>query len=149
MRSNWRWSVVLMGSTVMLAQGLPIKMGLWESTSVVDDGDGAPDTTKAKTCITPADWERILTGPSQLDQGCTQSVTKTPRGFTIDATCTHPKSTMQMHIASTIVDSEHIQTEMQTAMTMAGTTRHIMMHSTGHFVSAACGAVKPGEPEIE
>lgn len=149
MRSIWRWSLVVVGSTAMLAQGVPIKMGLWESASVIDNGDGSPDTAKVKTCITAADWEKMLKGPPQAQQGCTQNVVKTARGYTIDAACNHPNSAMKMHITSAIVDAEHIQMEMQTTMTMAGKTTHIVMHSTGHFVSASCGAVKPGDPVIE
>ena len=149
MRSMWRWSLVLVGSTVMLGQGLPIKMGLWESTSVIDDGDGSPDTAKVKKCITPADWEKMVQGGSQMPKGCTESLAKTARGYTIDAECNHPKSSMKLHGTSTIVDAEHIQAEMQTTMTISGTTRHIVMHSTGHFVSANCGTVKPGNPDIE
>ena len=91
----------------------------------------------------------MLKGGSQLPQGCTQNVVKTARGYTIDASCNHPQSAMQMHGTSTIVDAEHIQADMQTTMTMSGKTTHIVMHSTGHFVSAACGTVKPGEPEVE
>jgi hypothetical protein len=149
MRSIWRWSLVVVGSTVMLGQGLPIKMGLWESTSVIDNGDGSPDTAKVKSCITPADWDKMLKGGSQLPKGCTQNLVKTARGYTIDASCNNPRSAMQMHGTSTIVDAEHIQAEMQTTMTMSGKTTHIVMHSTGHFVSAACGTVKPGDPEVE
>ena len=149
MRSIWRWSLVLAGSTAMLAQGPPIKMGLWEATSVVDDGDGSPTTAKVKQCITAADWEKMVQGGSQMPKDCTQSLAKTARGYTIDAACSHPNSSMKLHGTSTIVDAEHIQAEMQTTMTISGTTRHIVMHSTGHFVSAGCGAVKPGDPVIE
>jgi hypothetical protein len=149
MRSIWRWSLVLVGSTVMLGQGLPIKMGLWESTSVIDDGDGSPDTAKVKICITPGDWEKMLKGGSQLPQGCAQNLVKTARGYTIDASCNNPNSAMKMHGTSTIVDAEHMQAEMQTTMTVAGKTTHIVMHSTGRFVSAACGTVEPGAPDIE
>jgi hypothetical protein len=34
-------------------------------------------------------------------------------------------------------------------MIIEGKMRHIVSHSMGHFVSSACGAVKPGDPEIE
>jgi hypothetical protein len=149
MRSFWRWSLVLVGSTVMLGQGLPIKMGLWEATTVTDDGDGSPDTMKVRQCLTPADWENMLHSAAQPRKGCTQNLAKTPRGYTFDATCNLEHSAMQTHGSSTIVDAEHIQTESQTTMTIAGKTRHIVSKSTGHFVSASCGAVKPGDPDIE
>ena len=86
----------------------------------------------------------MVQGGSQMPKDCTQSLAKTARGYTIDAACSHPNSSMKMHGTSTIVDAEHIQAEMQTTMTISGTTRHIVMHSTGHFVSTACGAVKRG-----
>jgi hypothetical protein len=58
MRSIWRWSFVLTGPRVMLAQEPP--------------------------------------------QGCTQNLVRAARGYTIDTSCNHPQSAMQMHGTSTL-----------------------------------------------
>ena len=148
-----RWigslGVVLAVSAVMVAQGPPIKMGLWETNSVVDNGDGSPTKVKLRSCITPADWQKMLQGTVQQKPGCTNSVAKTATGYSFDVNCDNPRMKIQAHGSSHIVDSEHAQSEMHMTMNFEGKTNNTVSHSDSHYVSASCGTVKPGEPDIE
>lgn len=148
MRSIWSLGVVLVGTSVMLAQAPPVKMGLWETNSVVDNGDGSPAKAKMRSCITPADWEKMVQGSIPQKPGCTNSFAKTGDGYSFDISCNTPQMTMKVHSTSHIVDTEHIQGEMHMTMVFSGKTNNVVTRSDGHFVSASCGAVKPGEPEV-
>lgn len=148
MRSIWSLGVVLVGTSVMLAQGPPVKMGLWETISVVDNGDGSPTKAKMRSCITPADWGKAFQGAVKQSPGCTNSSAKTANGFSFDVSCNNSHMTMKAHGTSHIIDAEHVQGEMHTTMTFNGKTNNVVSHSDGHFMSASCGAVKPGEPEV-
>jgi len=141
---------VLVGSTVMVAQEPPVKMGLWESNSVVDNGDGSPVKAKMRSCITTADWEKIVQGDMKQHPGCKNSMAKTATGYSFDVNCSNPKMTVQAHGTTHIVDAEHTQSEMHMTTTFQGKTNNVVTRSEGHFVSASCGAVQPGSPqEIE
>ena len=149
MRSIWSLGAVLAVSTVMMAQSPPVKMGLWETNTVIDNGGSAPTKVKVTVCITAADWEKILQGETQQRPGCTHSTMKTATGFSFDVSCSSSRMTMQAHGASRILDSEHAQSETRMTMNLDGKTNNVVSHSDSHYVSASCGAVKPGEPKIE
>ena len=146
MRLMWGWVLVLMGSTVMVAQAPLIKPGLWETTTVRNNGEGPPLTGKTKMCIAQADREKIM-HPKMPDlSGCTQNYAREARGYTFDLTC--PKMQMQSHGSTTIVDVEHIEMQLEMSVVVNGATHRQVDRISSHFVSAACGAVKPGQPPV-
>jgi hypothetical protein len=148
MRSIGSLGLVLAISTAMVAQGPPIKMGLWETNSVVDNGDGSPTKAKMRSCITTADWEKMVQGSMPQRPGCTNSLAKTATGYSFDISCNSSQMTMKVHSASHIVDAEHIQGEMHMTTVFSGKTNNVVTRSDGHYVSASCGAVKPGAPKM-
>ena len=148
MRFRLMLPLLVAGSSILLAQSAPIKMGLWEKT-MVTTGHAGPVTLKAKSCITPATWEEMLSNASKQHQGCTITNSKTAHGYTFSGSCTIPHGSMVLKGSTTIPDSEHIVSESHTTTTTDGKARESESHSTSHFVSASCGTVKPGEPEIE
>ena len=149
-------SVILLGffvcaSSVLFAQNLPVKMGLWEKTLVTGGSDSAENRTiKAKSCVTPDTWQQMVSNASKQRTNCTNNLVKNSNGYTFDATCTLPRGgSMVAHGTTTIQDAEHIVSETQSTTTMNGKKREMHMHSTSRFLSADCGTVKPGEPEEE
>jgi hypothetical protein len=142
--------VLAMGSASLLAQNAPIKMGLWEKTMVTSNGDGAPATMKAKSCITPEEWQRMAANGQKPHDGCTMNTVKTANGYTFNGTCNIPQGpTLVINGSQTIQDSEHIVSESHSTSTTNGKTRKTDSHSTGRFLSSSCGSVKPGDPEVE
>jgi hypothetical protein len=148
MRSIWSLCFVLVCSTVMLAQAPPIKMGLWETNSTVDNGDGSPTKAKLRSCITTADWEKMAQGAMPQRPGCKNSLAKTANGYSFDVNCSSAQMTIQMHGTSHIVDAEHMQGEMHMTTVFQGKTNNVITRSETHYVSAGCGAVKPGQPQV-
>jgi hypothetical protein len=137
------------GSGILLAQSSPpIKMGLWERM-MVTTGRAGPVTMKVKSCITPATWEEMLAITLKQHQDCTMNNSKTAHGYTSSGSCTIPHGSTVFKGSTTMQDSEHIVSEFQTTMTVDGKVLESESHFTSHFVSASCGTVKPGEPEIE
>jgi len=148
MRSNLGMGLVLMASTVMVAQAPLIKPGLWEMTTVRNSGDGSPLKGKARICVAAADREKIVRPDMPNIPGCTLNVAKGTRGYTFDLTCTG-KMQWQGHGSTTIVDAEHIEQELGIEMVVNGATHRQVDRISYHFVSAECGAVKPGDrPQI-
>src|SRR6185437_13341231 len=76
MRSNLGMGLVLMASTVMVAQAPLIKPGLWEMTTVRNSGDGSPLKGKARICVAAADREKIVRPDMPNIPGCTLNVAK-------------------------------------------------------------------------
>jgi uncharacterized protein DUF3617 len=150
MRSIAITAVLAMGNVSLLAQSAPIKMGLWEKTMVTSNGDGAPATMKAKSCITPEEWQRMVADAQKPHDGCKMNTVKTANGYTFNGTCNIPQGpTMVIHGSQTIQDSEHIVSESHSTSSTNGKTRKTDSHSTSRFLSSSCGSVKPGDPEVE
>jgi hypothetical protein len=149
MRFRLMLPLLAAGSGILLAQSAPIKMGLWERT-MVTTGHAGPVTLKAKSCITPSTWEKMLLDNTlKQHQGCTMNNLKTPNGYTSSGSCTIPNGSMVLKASATMQDSEHIVSEFHTTTTIDGKVRESESHSISHFVAASCGTVKPGEPAIE
>jgi hypothetical protein len=143
-------ALLAVSSAVALGQSAPIKMGLWEKEMVITGGATPDATLKAKSCVTPAEWQNMVENAQKPREGCTTNKTKTSNGYTFDTSCTmHDGSALVASGTSTIKNSEHIIAEVHTSMTIKGQKRETTMRSTSHFVSADCGSVKPGEPEEE
>jgi hypothetical protein len=150
MRSIAVTAVLAMGSASLLAQSAPIKMGLWEKTMVTSNGDGAPATMKAKSCITPEEWQRMVADAQKPHDGCKMNTVKTANGYTFNGTCNIPQGpTLVISGSQTIQDSEHIVSESHSTSSANGKTRKTDSHSTSRFLSSSCGSVKPGDPEVE
>lgn len=142
--------IIVLASTTLLAQAPPVKMGLWEKTMTMTGGPTGTMTIKSKSCVTPDSWKEMVGNSSKPQPGCTTNLTKTSNGYSFVSSCTRPQGgTMTAKGSATIQDAEHIVGESHTTSTMNGKTREMEMHSTSHFVSASCGSVKPGDPEIE
>jgi hypothetical protein len=150
MRSIGITVVVAIGSATLLAQSAPIKMGLWEKTIVTSNGEGLPNTMKAKSCITPSAWQEMVANQSKPHEGCTMNTVKNANGYTFNGTCNIPHgSSLVISGSSAIPDSEHIVSQSHSTTTMNGKTRKIDVQSTSRFLSSSCGSIKPDDPEIE
>jgi hypothetical protein len=148
MRSIVMTAVLAAGSASLLAQSAPVKMGLWEKTIVTSVGEGAPTTITAKSCITPEEWQRMVSEAQKPHDGCKMNTVKTSNGYTFSGTCNIPQEPpLSMSGSETIQDSEHIVAESHTTTTMNGKTRKIETRSSSRFLSSSCGSVKPSEPE--
>ncbi len=132
-----------------LAQAPPIKMGLWEKSMTTNNGAGSPATMKSKSCITPAEWQEMVGNVTRQHEGCKIQTTKTGKGYTYDGTCTIGETSLVMKGSTTITDAEHIVSESHSTSTRNGQKGQIDMQSTSHWVSADCGKVEPGDPQIE
>jgi hypothetical protein len=139
-----------LASTALLAQAPPVKMGLWEKTMTMTGLPSGPMTMKSKSCVTPDSWKEMVGNSSKTQPGCTTNLTKTSNGYSFVSNCTRPQGgTMTAKGSATIQDAEHIIGESHTTSTTNGKTREMEMHSTSHFLSASCGTVRPGDPEVE
>ena len=148
MRSLTLIVVLSAGSGVLMSQAPPVKMGLWEKTMVTTDSKG-PTTLKAKSCVTPAEWQEMVGNASKQRPGCNINVAKTAHGYSYSGTCTIGQTTLVMNGSSNIVDSGHITAESHSTSTLNGQKRQVDSHTESHFLSADCGSVEPGDPEIE
>lgn len=133
---------------MVFAQNLPIKMGLWEKTVDVTNPMGKPMTTTAKSCVTPATWQRMVTNAQKPRDNCKIDTTKVASGYTFSASCAVGNGmTMEISGTSKITDSEHITSETHSVFTMNGQKRDTTIHATSRFLSSDCGNVKPDDPE--
>lgn len=141
-------AVLTMSSGMVFAQNLPIKMGLWEKTVDVTNPMGKPMTTTAKSCVTPATWQRMVTNAQKPRDNCKIDTTKVASGYTFSASCAVGNGmTMEISGTSKITDSEHITSETHSVFTMNGQKRDTTIHATSRFLSSDCGNVKPDDPE--
>ena len=150
MRSMMITAIVALSSATLFAQSLPVKMGLWEKTLVTSNGDGAPATMKARSCITPQEWQQMMATMLHPHDGCNLKTMKTGNTYTFDGTCNIPPGApLVISGSETIQDSEHIVSESHSTTTMNGKPRKIDSQSSSRFVSSSCGSVKPGDPDVE
>jgi uncharacterized protein DUF3617 len=150
MRSMVITAVLAAGSASLMAQSAPIKMGLWEKTMVTSNGDGAPATMKAKSCITPVVWQEMVSQIQRPHDGCKMNTVKTGNGYTFNGTCNIPPSpALVISGSQTIQDSEHIVSDSHSTSTTNGKTRKTDIHSVSRFLSSSCGSVKPDDPDVE
>jgi hypothetical protein len=149
MRSILICAALAMSSGMLVAQGAPIKMGLWEKT-LITKGDGVePTNIKAKSCITAASWQEMVANASKQHEGCKIDTIKNAHGYTFSGTCTIGKIAIVMNGSSTIQDPEHIVSETHSTTTTNGKKTTSESHSTSRYLAADCGNVKPDSPEAE
>ncbi len=132
-----------------VAQAPPVKMGLWEKTMTIDNGDGKPETSKSKSCVTPAEWQAMDANLTRKREGCTGGAVKNAKGYTFNSTCKIGETSMIINGSTTIPDAEHILTESHSVMTRDGKTQKTDSRSTSHWLNASCGKIEPGDSEEE
>jgi hypothetical protein len=120
MRSTMIAVVLGLGSASLLAQNLPVKMGLWEKTVVSSTGEGSPTTVTAKSCITAQVWQEMTANAQKPHDGCKMNTTKTTTGYTFNGTCSLGGPPLIMSGSETIQDSEHIASESHSTTTIKG-----------------------------
>ncbi len=70
------------------------------------------------------------------------------RGVTVDMFCNTPKYQLKSHGVIEVLDSEHVRGTQTLKMVVQGHSNESINQSYGHFLSASCGNVKPGNLEI-
>ena len=131
-----------------MAQQPPIKMGLWEKNMTMNSSALGSRTIKSRSCITPAEWQELVGNVNkQQTPGCSIQVNKTAKGYSFNGTCENGQ--MVLSGSSTITDAEHIVAESHSTTTRNGQKRQNDTHSTSRWISADCGKIKPGDPEVE
>ncbi len=116
-------------------------------------GGGAPVSTSRQVCYAPQTSMDSLLSQAQQSPGmqCTFSNrAQNAGGGSVDISCTGQMGTAKGHTEFKLADEEHWSST--THMTMTGTSNGHTMNSTidatttGKFVSADCGDVKPYTP---
>ena len=151
----------------------PVKMGLWEThvTSqlqgihlppmVVEQMKqmnrpipGEPQTTVTRSCLTPEQWRKSLEGVTKPpNSDCTVHKHEVnERQFSFDISCkTENGMSMTGHWEMHVVDEEHAQGAGQMKSDQPGPNGQNYTSTTkidSHFVSASCGDVAPGHPQV-
>lgn len=141
-------AVVCICGGAAMAQAAPIKMGLWEKTMNMTSGGSRATTIKSRSCITPAEWQRMLGLMNKQTAGCSIQTTKTAKGYSFNGSCENGQMTLSGTV--TYPDAEHIVEESHgSSAGKNGQKVQSETRSTTRWIGANCGNVKPGEPEVE
>ena len=157
----------LLAGQVGVAQAPPIKMGLWEMTTVITTTyppsmasimmqaagpSGKPMTTTDKMCFTTEMWEASL-GLKPKSKGCTISKRDlSGKTLAVSMTCDFGGGTSMALDSSETFDSTETMHGTAHAVTMygasvAGGGKSVSdSTTTAKFVSSDCGSVKPIRP---
>jgi len=128
-----------------VGQTLPIKEGLWESTTYNDDGT---PSVRVLSCVTEKNFAEMLT-KAGTHPGCkvaNQNITS--HGMTVDISCSHQNVETSVHQVLELVDSEHTRGTTAMKMVNKGKSTDSTTKSSGRFVKSDCGKVKPDDPQI-
>lgn len=113
-------------------------------------GGGQPTTTTRKDCIAPQTSMDSLLNQAQQNPNMKCSFNnrvQTASGASFDISCSGPTGSATGHIQYQMADDEHVSstTHMTVTATASGHTMNTTIDgsSTGKFVSADCGDVKP------
>lgn len=137
-------AAMLLGGFFQLPSTPPGKAGLWETSSTAQMNmpgmNVPPRTVKVHTCNTAGEWQKNLGNPPGQD------CSKTGESFsgstyTAQISC---KSGTKGTITMTWDTPESSHGTMHLDMNTNGRSMSMDMSMTSHFVSADCGAVKPG-----
>lgn len=137
--------LLLCATACAFGQTLPVKEGLWENTVFEDDGSVSMRTLD---CVTQKSFAETMSKANK-HPGCTvtnQNISS--HGFVIDVSCNITNIQSRVHSVLELIDPEHQRTTITMTMTMNGKSENSTTKSTGHFIKADCGKVKPGDPEI-
>ncbi|ADW68868.1 DUF3617 domain-containing protein [Granulicella tundricola] len=136
------------------AQEAPMKMGLWETTSVITmqlppgmpSMMGGTRTITVQSCLTPESWQKTMERAQNPRKDCTYTdKTVTATGMTFAMTCTGRSTTMVK--GETVFESKEkgsstVHMEMSTSGSGGG---KMVTDSKGttRYLGADCGKVKP------
>jgi hypothetical protein len=135
----------LCSAAVTFSQTLPVKEGLWEN--VVYNDDGTP-SLRSHDCLTQKGFAEMMTKVNS-HPGCKlTSQNFTSHGMTVDMSCNIKSIQMTSHGVLEALDAEHVRGTTTVKMVVQGHSSETTSKSTGHFPSASCGNIKPGQPEI-
>jgi hypothetical protein len=116
-------------------------------------GGGQPISTTRQVCYTQATLDSFANQAQQQSPGmqCTISnKTQSASGASFDITCTGPQGNAKGHDDIRLTDDEHFGSKTHMAMTGSsqGHTMNLTVDvtSTGKFLNANCGDVKPFSP---
>jgi hypothetical protein len=116
-------------------------------------GGGKPIVSTTKACLTGQTSLDSLLNQTQQSSGMQCSFTnrqQTAKGASFDISCTGQMGTAKGHSEFHAIDDEHMSGSTHLTMTGSanGTATSMTMDttSTGKFVAADCGAVKPFSP---
>ena len=133
----------------------PMKMGLWESTSVTTmvmpdmpnmPGMGAPRTNKVRSCMTPESYAKNFYNRPQSKDCTRANESWTGNKYSFDIVC--PAQNGSGHFEITMQGEEAGHGTMHMKMSPGGHTMTMDMTTDTHFVSSDCGSVTPDKPEI-
>jgi len=137
--------LLLCSAALTFSQTLPVKEGLWENVTYGDDGK--PDL-RSHDCLTQKSFAEMMTKVNS-HPGCKLTGQNfTSHGMTVDMSCNIKDIQMTSHGVLEALDAEHVRGTTTVKMVVWGHTTEIVSKSTGHFLSASCGNIKPGDPEI-
>jgi hypothetical protein len=166
---NLYTAVVLIGvgATVLGAETLDVKLGLWEVTSVSQTGGippidtsrmtpeqkakveaafaaraGKPQTTTRKSCLTKEELDKApFLGSKENDQTCKRDVVSTSHVLKIKAVCSGAqKSTTELNFEA--VSRESVKGTMVMNMGEGPRTMTVNATLTGKWLGPVCGDVK-------
>jgi hypothetical protein len=138
----------------------PVTMGLWqtETTSTVTGLENTPMAGMAaalgrahatQSCLTPEKWKSDIQGFNARQQhGCTLSnVQQTAQEISFDEVCSQGNGVNKSHVDIHIDSAEHAHgtVVMTIAMPNLPQPMTVNMSMVSHYMSPACGDVKPGE----
>jgi hypothetical protein len=137
-------SAILLAGFYQLPSTPPGKPGLWEtstSSQMNMPGMNMPArTSKVRSCVSADHWSQDLA--KVQNQDCTKTGEKfSGNTYTAEVSC---KSGAKGTFTITWDSAESSHSTMHMDMNMNGRSMSMDSTSTGHFVSADCGAVKPG-----
>jgi Protein of unknown function (DUF3617) len=135
----------------------PVKMGLWETESsttmsgMANIPGGGKHTTVTQGCLTPENWKGEFEKIQRADQDC--KVTNTQQdahSLTVDETCSTARYSSTVHMEAHFENAEHMHGTGKATITGQGMPQGMTMDFAidSHFVSSACGDVKPGSAKI-
>jgi Protein of unknown function (DUF3617) len=139
-------SAMLMAGFFQLPSTPPMKVGLWESTSTSHmtmpgmSMNMPPRTSKVQSCVTADSWAKTI-GQAQGQDCSKTSESFSGHTYSADVSC---KSGAKGHVTMSWDSSDTGHGTMHLDVNAGGHPASVDMTMSSHFVSADCGAVKPG-----
>lgn len=149
-------AAVLLAAMFQMPATPPMKMGLWESITVMSmkmanapanmPPMGSPRTTVTRSCLTPENYARnFYNNPQQKDCKRTNEAW-TGSKVSFDIAC--PARNASGHFEMTFAGAEAGHGTMHMEVNRSEHPITMDMTYDTHFVGADCGSVTPGEPQI-
>ena len=141
---------VVLSGYLQLPTTPPMKLGLWESSTTMTmkmpGMDMPPRTFKSRSCATAESWAKML-GSSQRTDACQRTNESFSGGhYTFDMSC--PSMNGKGHADFDLSDSTATHGTVHMDMSPGGRQATSDLVVEGRFISADCGSVVPGKPEL-